>query len=106
MNAHTQELAWDREYKKPLVLSPSNKPQSDVVRFKDWLKKKGRKEDNRIDFTELAVLDLGSGTGRNSYYFADLGALVTGYEISETALNVAQEYAKKSGLPITYEKRS
>lgn len=106
MATQTQELAWDAEYKKPLILSPSNKPQSDVVRFKDWLKKKGRKEDNRIDFTELTVLDLGSGTGRNSFYFADLGAIVTGYEISETALKVAEKYAKHRELPITYEKRS
>ncbi len=80
-----QEREWEREYSKSKFLTKENKPQSDVVRFAKWLK------DNDIDIENKKILDLGCGTGRNSYYFAELGADVTGIEISKTALDIAKE---------------
>ena len=96
-----QEQEWDREYRQSKFLTKENKPQSDVVRFVDFLKKKtGVKVEN------LNILDLGSGTGRNSFYFASLGNRVVGFEISDTAIDIAQKNAKKEGLTIEYKKQS
>lgn len=97
----TQEEAWDREYRNSKLLTKENKPQSDVVKFAKWLKK----EEN-FEIENSHVLDLGSGTGRNSFYFAELGADVMGIEISKTAVQIAQENAKESGLEIKYIKQS
>ena len=93
----TQESVWDREYKKSKLLTKDNKPQADVVRFVHYL------NDLRLEIKDLNVLDLGSGTGRNSYYFAELGAKVTGFEISKTAIQIAKEYQQNELLkhPVT-----
>jgi ubiquinone/menaquinone biosynthesis C-methylase UbiE len=96
----TQESIWDNEYKKSKLLTKENNPQSDVVRFVKFLKKE------KVNLENSQVLDLGSGTGRNSFYFADLGAKVMGLEISKTAINIAEENAKKAGLDIQYIKQS
>jgi SAM-dependent methyltransferase len=91
-----QEQIWDREYKQPQLLTRENKPQSDVVRFVKFLKKQ------KFSLEDKKVLDLGSGTGRNSFYFTELGAHVTGLEISQTAISMAAEYAKQDNFNITY----
>ncbi|MDQ5948942.1 MAG: hypothetical protein QG589_67 [Patescibacteria group bacterium] len=96
-----QESAWDREYRQSQLLTKDNKPQADVVRFVTYLKK-----EQGIDIGGTTVLDLGSGTGRNSYYFAELGASVTGFEISKTAITIGKENADNAGLHIEYKKQS
>lgn len=106
-----QEKVWDREYKKSTFLTKENKPQSDVVRFVKWLTRASHKatqgeEREKLDIENSTVLDLGSGTGRNSFYFAELGARVTGLEISKTAIDIANKNAKESGLSIEYIKQS
>lgn len=99
----TQENSWEREYRESKFLTKDNKPQADVVRFVKFLKKL-----EKINVEGLSVLDLGSGAGRNSYYFAELGAEVTGYEISDKALEIAREQAGKENFsfPIVYVKQS
>ena len=103
--ADTQEAAWDAEYRRPRMLSPHNLPQADVVRFVRALKKEGRRSGARVDLDEWQVLDLGSGTGRNAFYLAQQGAKVTGFEISDTALALAQKFARHAELSITYLKQ-
>ncbi|MFA6408454.1 MAG: class I SAM-dependent methyltransferase [Candidatus Paceibacterota bacterium] len=100
-----QEHAWDTEYRIKQMLSPSNVPQADVVRFVRWLKKDGKHADKPFDISDCTVLDLGSGTGRNSYYLAEQGARTIGYEISSTALNMAERLAARDGLFIEYRKQ-
>ena len=106
----TQELVWDREYRKSKLLTKENKPQSDVVKFVKWLKKvvdtdaSGGSREFEIDSSSL--LDLGSGVGRNSFYFAEMGASVIGLEISKTAVDISKDNAKNAGLDIKYEKQS
>lgn len=95
-----QENVWDREYKNSTFLTKKNEPQSDVVRFVKFLKKEGLLLEN------LNILDLGSGTGRNSFYFGELGSNVWGLEISKTAIKIAEENAKKANLKIEYTKQS
>ncbi len=96
----TQESVWDREYRKSKLLTKDNKPQADVVRFVEFI------ENRKSKIEGSNMLDLGSGTGRNSYYFAELGAKVTGLEISKTAVQIGQENAQKAWLNIKYIKQS
>src|SRR4051812_45243323 len=100
-----QEQAWEREYRSSKMLSPSNVPHADVVRFSRWLKKEGKRAGTPIEVDELTVLDLGSGTGRNSYYFAEQGARAIGFEISDTALALAKKFAAHGELSIDYRKQ-
>lgn len=103
--SNNQEEGWEAEYRNPLMLSRKNVPHADVVRFRDWIKKLRKKAgiDHSID--GMRVLDLGSGTGRNAYYMAELGAEVVGYEVSDTALRMAEGFARHGEVAITYEKR-
>lgn len=103
--AKDQEAAWEREYRKPVMLSRKNVPHADVVRFMRDLKKAARRKGEPLDITEWNVLDLGSGTGRNSFYFAEQGAKVTGFEFSDAALAIAKKFARHAELPITYAKQ-
>lgn len=95
-----QYQAWETEYQKSKLLTLDNKPQGDVVRFSKFLKKRLKMQGRSV--SDLSVLDLGSGTGRNAYYFAELGAKVTGIEISTTAVRLAKARAEGAGLSIQY----
>lgn len=95
-----QEKEWEREYRNSKLLTKENKPQADVVRFVRWLRENG------IEVLNSKVLDLGSGTGRNSFYFAELGAKVIGVEISKTAIDTAEENLKSISFDISYVKGS
>lgn len=96
----TQESVWDKEYRNSKLLVKENIPSSDVVRFVKFLKKES------INIENSQVLDLGSGMGRNSFYFAELGAKVVGLEISKTAIGIAEQNAENANLNIQYVKQS
>lgn len=99
-NIMSQEKIWDREYSDPVFLTKKNEPQSDVLKFVKFLKKE------KIDIENYKILDLGSGTGRNSFYFAKLGADVSGIEISKTAIDLAIKQAEDKDLHIKYIKQN
>jgi SAM-dependent methyltransferase len=96
----TQESVWDKEYKSSKLLVKENIPSADVVRFVKFLKRES------INLENSQVLDLGSGMGRNSFYFSEFGAQVTGLEISKTAIGIAEGNAKNASLDIQYIKQS
>ncbi len=104
----TQELVWDREYRKSKLLTKDNKPQADVVRFVKWLKrrKSADEAEKGVTVENSDILDLGSGAGRNSFYFAEMGCRVTGLEISKTAIEISEQNAKEADLDIKYIKQS
>lgn len=87
-----QREVWDKEYQNLTLLTGEDKPQKDVTRFLRWLKKQGANP------TDLKVLDLGSGTGRNTNYLASLGNKCVGMEISDTAIHIAKRRAREAGL--------
>lgn len=95
-----QENIWDREYRTSKLLTKDNKPQSDVVKFVKLLK------EQKFEIEGSSMLDLGSGAGRNSFYFAEMGANVVGLEISKTAIEISNDNAKDAGLDIKYIKQS
>lgn len=97
-----QAINWEKEYKNSLFVTKKAKPQNDVLRFlRFW------KEQNKTDFIGKKVLDLGSGTGRNSNYLAQLGSIVVGLEIAQTALEIARQRTETEGLQnVTYLKQS
>ena len=96
-----QNIAWENEYKNPQLVTKEDQPQKDVLRFFKFLKKE---ED--IELNNLTVLDLGSGTGRNANYLAELDSKVVGFEISPTAINLAKSRAKKMEVEVDYRLHS
>ncbi|MDQ3018268.1 MAG: methyltransferase domain-containing protein [bacterium] len=97
-----QYQAWEKEYKNPKLVSNSNEPQLDFKHFVKWLRK-----DQKLQLEGLHVLDLGSGTGKNSIFLAERGCKVIGIEISDTAITLANQRAKKeAGVDIKFIKSS
>ncbi len=78
-------------------MTGDNKPQKDFLNFLKFLKKE---EQYKVE--DKDILDLGSGTGRNSNYLASLDNDVIGIEISRTALESAKNNAKKENLKVDY----
>lgn len=95
-----QTNIWEQEYKESKLVTKSDQPQNDVLRFIKFLKKQG------FEMTGKKVLDLGSGTGRNSNYLAELGNEAAGMEISGTAIRLAQERAWEKKIKVKYLKQS
>jgi methyl halide transferase len=68
----------------------------------------GRPDFNLIDAVTKApiksciALDIGCGSGHNSIWLAQQGFLVTGVDVSETALQTARENASKANLKCTF----
>ena len=94
----SQSTIWEKEYRHPKLLAPTDKPQKDTLNFFRYLRKKHsvRLED------KPTILDIGSGNGRNANYLATMGAKVSGIEISETALQIAKSEAQKKGVDVSY----
>jgi SAM-dependent methyltransferase len=84
-----QFATWEEEYQDPKLVTKKAEPQNDTLRFFKYLKKEAK-----LELSNLKILDLGSGTGRNTNYLAELGNQVVGLEISNTAINIAVERAK------------
>lgn len=97
----SQKIAWDNEYKNPLFITKGDKPQADTLRFLKFCKK-----DLGKSICGLKILDLGSGTGRNTHYLANLGNQVFGLEISPTAIKIAQKTTSKSSPGATFIEQS
>ena len=88
-----QEQVWEREYQNSKLVTKDDKPQNDTLDFIKYVKR-----EKGVTLDNLRVLDLGCGTGRNSNYLALEGSIVTGMEISGTALLLAARRAKELGL--------
>jgi ubiquinone/menaquinone biosynthesis C-methylase UbiE len=84
---------WEKEYRDPKLITNSDEPQLDFKHFIKWLRKT-----EHVDLDGLRVLDLGSGTGKNSLFLAERGSEVTGIELSTTAVKIAEQRAQERGL--------
>ena len=88
---------WEKEYRNPKLISNSDEPQIDFKHFVSWLRKT-----QHVSLEGLRVLDLGSGTGKNSLFLADRGSIVTGIELSKTAVKIATERAEQKNLDVKF----
>lgn len=93
----SQKNAWEREYRNPQLLSMGEEPRSDLKRYIKFLRKA---ED--IYLENFNILDLGSGTGKNANYLAEMGNNVTGLEISPTAIDLASSRAREMNVAVDY----
>lgn len=92
-----QQETWENEYRKGKLVSKDSKPQAFLSRYFRKLKFVSGK-----DYAEWSVLDLGSGTGRNSNYLAEKGAEVVGIEIAKNAIDLAERRAREMGVKVQY----
>lgn len=92
-----QKSTWEKEYKNPQLVKLSEEPRNDLRRYIKFLKKA-----EGIRDVGLSVLDLGSGNGKNGNYLAELGYIVSGLEISQTAVLMANTRAREKGLTADY----
>ncbi len=60
--------------------------------------------DNLVSLTEKTVLDVGCGGGILSESMAAMGAKVTGIDLGEKALKVAQLHSLESGIIVDYQR--
>lgn len=98
---------WEREYQQPTFITLGTEPLADVRDFMRWIKKYLRKQSDEWypDLTTWKVLDLGCGNGKNLKYLVDqYTAEGIGYDISATAIRLAQKLQETS--PLHYEVRS
>jgi len=91
-----QQSIWEKEYQKPKLVTGGDEPLKDVRNFLKFLRKKG------IERNNLKILDLGSGSGKNSNYLAELGNEVVGLEISKTAIKIAKDNATVKDVEVQY----
>lgn len=90
-----QKNAWEKEYRNPTFLTKEMEPQADTVRFFKFLKK-----EEKFDVFGKELVDLGCGTGRNSLYAYELGAIPHGIDISKTAITHGLEHLKQRDITI------
>ena len=90
MTSLQSQKAWEREYADPRFITKGEKPQADLLRFLKWLKKA-----KTLDMSELRLLDIGCGIGRNAFHMAEAyGARVHAVDFSRGAVALAKkEYA-------------
>ncbi len=83
-----QENTWENEYRDPKLISLSNEPAKCVKDFVRFIRK-----DRNLELSNLNILDLGCGNGKNSFYISEHGLnnKVCGIDISETAIKYARE---------------
>ena len=92
--------AWNEEYKKPKLITKSEKPPRDFLKFLQWIKR-----NKHLDlYAGLTALDLGCGIGRNAYYLARVyGMNVYAWDFSHEAIETAKKYF--SHEHVRYEER-
>jgi len=92
-----QKNTWEREYQNPQLIVMGEEPRSDLKRYVKFLRKV-----EKIDLENLTILDLGSGSGKNANYLAEMGNNVIGLEISSTAVNLAVSRAREMNVKVDY----
>ena len=93
----TQRKVWENEYKNNKLVTGSDKPQKDFLNFLKYLKK-----ERTLIVTNLNILDLGCGVGKNSNYLAKLDNTVVGLDISSEAIRISKERAEKLNIKVDY----
>ena len=92
-----QKDTWEREYRNPQLIQTGEEPRADLKDYVRFLRKvEGVLPEN------LAILDIGSGTGKHANYLASMDNTVVGLEISPTAIELARSRAREIGVAVDY----
>jgi ubiquinone/menaquinone biosynthesis C-methylase UbiE len=92
---------WDSVYSRNFMTNWY--PNENIIRFCARLIQKRLTYDEReIKRKVNRVLDLGCGNGRHAIYFAREGMEACGIDISSTAIEWAQDWAKREGFKIDF----
>lgn len=90
-----QEDIWEKEYQDPTLVTLSDVPAQCIRNFARFLRR-----ERGMELSNLSILDLGCGNGKNGLYIEEQGVnnTVTGIEISSTALKYAQRLIPQAKL--------
>ncbi len=80
-------ISWDKESKEELLLRDRNQVLYKYIKDSDI----------------STALDLGCGSGSQSFYLSSLGIECTGIDISPTAINKGRELAKEMNVSIDFK---
>lgn len=103
MNQQSDDVnkKWDKVYSQNLMTMWY--PNEDIIRFGARLIKRRLTHDEyEIKRDVRSVLDLGCGNGRHAIYFARLGMKAAGIDVSQQAIDWADDWAKREGLEIDF----
>ena len=102
MKNSTENIDLDEKSKFNALASEWWDPQGEVQTLHDINPVRLSYIEDHIDLADKQILDIGCGGGLLTEALADKGGLVTGIDISEDLLHVADDHAKKANLDITY----
>jgi SAM-dependent methyltransferase len=103
MNQQSEEVnkKWDKVYSQNLMTMWY--PNEDIIRFcARLIKKRLTHDEYEVKRDVRAVLDLGCGNGRHAIYFARLGMKAAGVDVSQQAIDWADDWAKREGLEVDF----
>lgn len=88
----TQKDIWEKEHQtqSDLPSMANRKPTEGVIDLVNYFGKEWFKDNN--------IVDIGCGKGRNCVYLAQQGAKVSAFDYIESALKVAQDFAKEMNV--------
>lgn len=93
--------SWDQVYSKGFMTMWY--PNEDIVRFCSRLiQKQLTHDDYDVKRPIKRVLDLGCGNGRHAMYFARQGFKTAGIDVSEQAIEWANDWARRESLEIDF----
>ena len=92
---------WDKVYSEKFMTMWY--PNEDIIRFCARLIQK-RLTHNRYEVKRKIerVLDLGCGNGRHAIYFASQGLQAAGVDVSQQAIDWANDWSKREGLQVDF----
>ena len=102
MNNSTENIDHDEKSKFNALASEWWDPQGEIQTLHDINPTRLIYIEDHINLADKQILDVGCGGGLLTEALAVRGGLVTGIDISEHLLHVADEHAKKANLDITY----
>ena len=88
----TAHKAWDNRWTDETIRQDWLTAEPLVVDSAPFLRDRGVE----------SVIDIGCGIGRHALFLAEQGFEVTGFDLSESGLEIAREAARNAGVSITY----
>jgi len=101
MKNSTENIDLDEKSKFNALASEWWDPQGEIQTLHDINPIRLSYIEDHIDLADKQILDIGCGGGLLTEALAVRGGLVTGIDISEDLLHVADDHAKKVDLDIT-----